>query len=126
MRIAFHESQQVTIRASSGISSPRQAVRVAAAVPALVVGAHDQPDVVHEAPDPVEHLLALEGVGLDQLPLVGVELAGLVDDRLGDRDLADVVQERAEFEVPPLLAVQFSSSATARARPSTPRQWTPV
>jgi|SRR5580704_623697 hypothetical protein len=29
----------------------------------------------------------------------GVELAGLVDDLLGDRDLADVVQKRGELEV---------------------------
>ena len=39
-------------------------------------------------------------------PLVRVELARLVDDLLGDRDLADVVQERAEFEVAPLLGVE--------------------
>ena len=35
-----------------------------------------------------------------------VELAGLVDDLLGDRDLADVVQQRAELEVAPPLCVE--------------------
>ena len=36
----------------------------------------------------------------------GSSLPGLVDDLLGDRDLADVVQERAELEVPALLGVE--------------------
>ena len=40
------------------------------------------------------------------VPLVRVELAGLVDDLLGDRDLADVVQERGELEVAPPLGAQ--------------------
>jgi hypothetical protein len=69
-----------------------EAVGVAAAVPALMVGAHDQADVVHEAADGIEHLLALDGVRLDDLPLAVIELVRLVDDLLGDRDLADVVQ----------------------------------
>ena len=65
-----------------------------------------QADVAHESADAVEHLLALDGVGLDDRPLVGVELAGLVDDLLGDRDLADVVQEGAELEVAALLGAR--------------------
>ena len=36
----------------------------------------------------------------------GVELAGLVDDLLGDRDLADVVQQGAELQVAALLGAQ--------------------
>jgi hypothetical protein len=36
-------------------------------------------------------------VRLHDLPLVVVERAGLVDDLVGDSDLADVVQQRAEL-----------------------------
>jgi len=55
-----------------------QGIRVVAAVPALVVGADDQAHLAHEPTHPVEHLLPLDRVGLDDLPLVGVELAGLL------------------------------------------------
>ena len=37
---------------------------------------------------------------------VGIELAGLVDDLLRDRDLADVVQQRRELEVAAALGVE--------------------
>ena len=96
-----------------------EAVRVAAAVPALVVGADDDADLAHEAADALEHLLALDGVGLDDRPLVGVELAGLVDDLLGDRDLADVVEERGELEVAPALGARGRGARRARARAAT-------
>ena len=62
------------MRASSGICFAGEAVGVAAAAPALVVPAHDEADVAHEAADVVEHALALDRVGLDQLELVRVEL----------------------------------------------------
>ena len=104
-----------------------EAVRVAAAVPALVVRADDQTDVAHEAADAVEHLLALDRVGLDQLPLVRVELAGLVDDLLGDRDLAHVVQQGCELEVAALLGRRVrAASPTASARPTTLLECSPV
>ena len=76
------------------------------------MGTNDQPDCLHEPADAVEHLLALKGVGLDDLPLVGVEPAGFVDDPVGDGDLADVVQERPEFEVATLLG--FESELVAK------------
>ena len=46
----------------------RQPVRVAAAVVALVRGAHDEPDRPEQPADAVEHLLALDRVGLHHAP----------------------------------------------------------
>src|SRR5439155_17461941 len=43
-------------------------------------------------------LLAELGVCLDERSLGGREWAGLGEDRLGDADLADVVEERAQLE----------------------------
>jgi hypothetical protein len=51
--------------------------------------------------------LAFECVGLDDRPFRRVELPGFVDDLLGDRDLADVVQERSELQVAALLGGQL-------------------
>ena len=50
-------------------------------------GAHDLADLAHEAADALKHPLALDGVGLHDLPFVRIELPRLVDDRLGDRDV---------------------------------------
>jgi hypothetical protein len=44
-------------------------------------------------------------------PLVGGQLAGLVDDRVGDADLADVVQQRAELEVALVAGVEADACA---------------
>src|SRR5271170_579377 len=76
-----------------------EAVRIAATVPALVRGADDAADLTHKTADLLEHPLALDRVGLDDRPLPLVELPGLVDDLLGNGDLADVVQESAELDV---------------------------
>ncbi len=65
------------------------------------------PTFVEQAADAVEHLLALDRVRLHQGPLGVVERAGLVDDRVRDVDLADVVQERAELG----LAAYFLADA---------------
>src|SRR5215207_10769978 len=40
------------------------------------------------------------------VPLLVRERPGLVEDRLGDADLADVVEQRAELDVPDLVARQ--------------------
>ena len=74
-----------------------EAVRVAAAVVALVRGADDEPDAREQAAHALEHPLPLDGVGLHDRPLLVVERARLVDDLVRDRDLADVVQQRAEL-----------------------------
>ena len=78
---------------------PGQAGRVAAAVPALVVGDRDllrHPDERERAPG--EHLRADRGVGLHVLVLVVGQLAALGEHRVGDGDLADVVQGRGELD----------------------------
>ena len=90
-----------------------EAVRVAPAVPALVAGADDLADARHQAADAVEQQLALDRVRLDQLELLVGELGRLVQDLLGDRDLADVVEQRGELE---LLAVGLRD-APSRPRP---------
>ena len=74
-----------------------QPVGVARAVPALVRGAHDAADLVEEPADALQHPLALDRVRLHHLALVGAQRAGLVDDLLRHRDLADVVQQRGEL-----------------------------
>ena len=69
-------------------------------------GAHDHPDLAQHAADAVEHPLALDRVRLHQRPLVVVQRAGLVDDRVGDHDLADVVQQRRQLDVVALALVE--------------------
>src|SRR3954453_9044565 len=64
-------------------------VGVAAAVDALVRGAHDRGDV-GEGRRRLDDALADDGVTLHERPLRGVERAGLLEDRVRDRDLADV------------------------------------
>src|SRR6185312_167560 len=76
-----------------------EAVRVPASVPALVAGAHDGPHPAEQAAHLLEHALALDRVRVDDRPLLDRQLAGLVDDLLGDPDLADVVEERDELDV---------------------------
>ena len=97
MVIALKASQADTMRAATRDRLAHQAVGVAAAVPALVRGAHDEADVGEQAADLLEHPLALDGVGLHDRPLVVVQRPGLVDDLVGHGDLADVVQQRAEL-----------------------------
>ena len=70
-----------------------QAVRVAGAVPALVVVADDGHERVREL-DAFEYLRADHRVQLHPVELGGGELARLVQDVVGNGDLADVVQER--------------------------------
>jgi hypothetical protein len=69
-----------------------QTGRVALAVPALVVAA----DHLHGAAqrlDAGHHLDPEQRVGPHHLPLAGVQRTGLVEHRLGDADLADVVEQ---------------------------------
>ena len=82
-----------------------------------MVAAHDLPHLAHEAAHPPQHPLALDRVGLDDLPLARVELARLVDDLLGDRDLADVVQQRGKFHVSPSLQVEPESLGDVEREP---------
>ena len=77
---------------------PRQAARVAAAVEALVV----VPDRGHrlvEEPEPLDDPRALLGVALHDHPLVVGQRRRLEQDRVRDRELADVVEERRVAEL---------------------------
>jgi len=74
-----------------------QAVRVAAAVPALVMPAADldgglEQRLLAVRRQPLEHGRADGGMGADDVELLGRQAARLVEDALGDADLADVVQ----------------------------------
>ena len=67
-----------------------QAVRVAVAVPALVVMAHAQDELLLE--QRADDVGAEHRVLAHEVPLLGVQLARLEQDAVGDADLADVVQ----------------------------------
>lgn len=74
-----------------------QAVRVAAAVPALVMPAADldggfEQRLLAVRCQPLEHGRADGGMGADDVELLGRQAARLVEDVLGNADLADVVQ----------------------------------
>src|SRR4051794_31833097 len=78
-----------------------EAVRIPGAVPALVVMAHHRHDLA-QGRQPVEDRGALVGVQLDLLVLVDGQGSGLGEQRVGDGDVADVVQARAGGERPQL------------------------
>ena len=76
-----------------------QAGGVAAAVPLLVVGQRDLLGHLEQRERAAgEHLRADRGVGLHLVELLDGQLAPLAQDRVGDRDLADVVQRRGEAD----------------------------
>src|SRR3954451_3440775 len=81
----------------------RQPVGIPAAVPALVAGPHDVPDVLQRSAHTVQHPLARDRVAAHDVPLLVAQRTGLVDDLLGHADLADVVQQRAELDEQPLV-----------------------
>ena len=80
------------MRLASGIASPA-ARRVAAAVPALVLGAHGGREV-GERRDRADDALADRRVRAHDPPLGVATARRLLQDRLRDAELADVVQER--------------------------------
>ena len=71
---------------------PAQTVRIAGAVEALVVVPDRRHGVGHEA-ETVDDPGSLGGVPAHQAPLLGVETRRLHQDRVRDRQLADVVEE---------------------------------
>ena len=85
-------------RAASGISSPGEPVRVARAVPALVVVAHHELALAEEV-DVAQDLRADHWMLSDQRVLLFRELTRLEQDGIRYGDLADVVQEEAEFDL---------------------------
>src|ERR1017187_3395453 len=90
-----HCVEGVARRNDAGLDRYRvaaEAVGVPSAVPALLRCPDDAAELAHEAADFLEHLLAPEGVRLDDRPVSLVELSGLLDDLLRDGDLANVVK----------------------------------
>ena len=98
---------------------------VAGAVPALVVVPDRRHGVVEEA-EPVDDPRALVGVPLHQRPLVGRQARRLEQDRVGDRELADVVEERRVAEQVELGLRELSSRPIASASCWTRREWPAV
>ena len=120
MVIALKESQTKMIRAASGIVLAGQPVRVAARRrSARARRARPAPTLAEQPADAVEHLLALDRVRLHERPLLVVERAGLVDDRVRDRDLADVVQQRAELGLAADVLARRRAASATRSESST-------
>ena len=82
-----------------------EAVGIAAAVPALVLVPHRLRDVA-EARQRLQDPLADDRVLAHQVPLGVVERPGLVQDRVGDADLPDVVEQRAGLDLGERRAVE--------------------
>ena len=110
------------MREPIGICAPVEAVRVAGAVPVLVLVAHDRRER-RELREPAQDPLADHGVLGHHAPLGVVELAALVEDLVRDRELADVVQQRAWPTRSTASAVRPSSSATPVASRTTCSEW---
>ena len=101
------------MRAPRGMLLALQAVGVAAAVPALVVVADDGREVARHA-QRVADALADLGVLAHDAELVVRQRAGLVEDVLGDADLADVVQQGAVGDALQLAVAQAHVGSQAR------------
>ena len=86
------------IRVSRAMSSAVWPGGIALAVEPLVVVAHEAAHGLREAADLLDQLRAPLGMALDDRVLVVVERPGLLQDRVGHRELADVVDEPADGE----------------------------
>ena len=93
-----------------------EAVGIAAAVEALVVVAHPARLELHVGG--LDDVVAQQRVALHVLVLVVGELGGLVEDRVGDADLAHVVQQpgQAQAREPPGLEAQLGADEPAQLR----------
>jgi hypothetical protein len=84
--------------------------RVAAAVEALVVVAGDAGDGRERGHAP-EDLLGQAGMGAHGVPLLGAELARLVEDQVRDGELAEVVQQAGAAQRAQRLGVEAEARA---------------
>ena len=90
------------------------AARVAGAVVLLVVVADDLARAAQEVD--LRHDLRPElGVAPHDVPLLGRQRAGLREDRVGDLELPDVVEHRAELEVADAVGAEVHLRREARA-----------
>ncbi len=102
---------------SQGDAVAAQAVGVTRAVPALVVA---QGDIQGGAQvlDRGEQFVAQAGMAFGDLPFTRIQAAGLVEDVLGDDQLADVVQQGAAAQVVelPFVHVEFAGELDGPVR----------
>ena len=105
-------------RAERDLVAGLRRVGVAAAVGPLVARADERGDA-GQAGRGLEDPLADQRVAAHERPLVAVERAGLVEDRVRDRELADVVQGGGDAHV---LAAARASGRGARRRPPRARR----
>ena len=110
--IASNASHTATMRAPSGIASPASAVRVAGAVPVLVARAHELRDRQQRGRG-AQDALADDRVLAHEGPLLVGQRAGLVQDLVRDRHLADVVQLGRAHDLVQLLGEQRQPRADA-------------
>ena len=89
---ASYTSQTARIRVSKEISDSLVTVRVPGPVQTLVVVTDELPHV-HRKAELDEHLLAPLGMALDDPELLVGQRTRLLEDRVGHRELADVVDE---------------------------------
>src|SRR5437763_4594877 len=89
-----------------------EAVWIAGAVEPFVVVADGGHGVVQEA-EAVDDPRSLVRVSLHQPPLIGRERRGLQEDRVGDRELADVMEER---RVPEQIELRLREAELAADR----------
>ena len=94
---ASKQSTTDRMRAPIGMSVAAHAARIAGAVPVLVMAAHDRHDRIREV-DERQDVGADVDVALHLLELGRRQLAGLVEDVLGHRELAGVVQQRRRLD----------------------------
>src|SRR5205823_11173914 len=96
-----------------------QAQRVARPVPPLVVLSHDARGPVEQL-DAAQYLLPMQRVLAHLTPFFFRQRRGLAQDGVRHPDLADVVEERAEFERARLLAAEAEFAPEAEAEADDP------
>ena len=111
--MASYASQTATMRAASGIAFAGQPVGITGAVRTFVMGPDDRRDRNQDRHRP-EELVTDDGVALHFGVFVVGEASGLGQDRVLDAELADIVQERTQDQVPELPGrkVQCLAGAT--------------
>ncbi len=88
-----------------GISSAFQAIEIALAVPALVVMPDAGPDQL-DVRDVADDRVAEGDVLLEDVELLGGQLAGLAQEMVGNADLADVVEKTGELNGAPQVGIE--------------------
>ena len=79
-----------------------------------------------ERGDAREDPLGQRRMGADDRPLLVGELVGLVEDAVGDRELAEVVEQARAAEGAEVVGVEVEAGAEATAISATPSEWRPV